>query len=210
MLKAAEGQADMMAAVGIGHDDTPHNSASVADLFIGNAKIPVRREEKSASAVGRLCERLDRYENNMQMVSDALEDMEKSAVSTVFSVPVPNFSADDAYKSVVNMGGVDNEQRRKLNARRGVIVSDLMTNDPIIRDANPKTIIEAYKTMVMSAPRVSLDKAQVRSFLRAAASSEAISPNDAKVITDVDKGMSLSNIDRLTLMDSSIKDSNEV
>jgi len=62
--------------------------------------------------------------------------------------------------------------------------------------------------MVMTSPRVSLDKAQVRAFLRSAVNSVAISPSDAKVLADVDEGVSLSNIDRLTAMDSSIKDSN--
>ena len=62
--------------------------------------------------------------------------------------------------------------------------------------------------MVMTSPRVSLDKAQARAFLRSAVNSVAISPADAKIIADVDKGMSLSNIDKLTAMDSSIKDSN--
>ena len=87
-------------------------------------------------------------------------------------------------------------------------------NDPIIRDADPNVVVEAYKTMVMTSPRVSLDKSQARAFLRSAVNSVAISPADAKVIADVDKGMSLSNtdldrVDRLTRRDSSIKDSNE-
>ena len=64
--------------------------------------------------------------------------------------------------------------------------------------------------MVMTSPRVSLDKAQVRSFLRSAVNSIAISPADAKVISDVDRGVAMSNIERLTSLDSSIKDSNRV
>ena len=60
----------------------------------------------------------------------------------------------------------------------------------------------------MASPRVSLDKAQVRSVLRAAANSVAISPADVKIISDVDRGVAISNVERLTALDSSIKDSN--
>ena len=62
--------------------------------------------------------------------------------------------------------------------------------------------------MVMSSPRVSLDKSQVRAFLRSAVNSVAISPADAKVLGDVDKLTAWANVDQLTHRDSSIKDSN--
>ena len=95
-----------------------------------------------------------------------------------------------------------------MNVRRSIILADLMSNDPIIRDADPNVVTEAFKTMVMSAPRVSLDKAQVRAFLRSSVNSVAISPADAKVIGDVDKLTAFANVDRITQRDSSIKDSN--
>ena len=117
-------------------------------------------------------------------------------------------SVSDAHEALIKLPGVDHERKRIMNVRRSILLADLMANDPIIRDADPNTVTEAYKTMIMTSPRVSLDKAQVRAFLRASVNSVAISPNDAKVIADVDKGVSLSNIDRLTARDSSIKDSN--
>ena len=117
-------------------------------------------------------------------------------------------SVSDAHEALIKLPGVDNERKRIMNVRRSILLADLMANDPIIRDADPNVVTEAYKTMVMTSPRVSLDKAQVRAFLRSSVNSVAISPNDAKVIADVDKGISLSNVDRLTARDSSIKDSN--
>jgi phage-related tail protein len=36
-----------------------------------------------------------------------------------------------------------------------------------------------------------------------------MSPNDLKTLTDVDKGVALANIERLTNLDSSVKDSNQ-
>lgn len=106
--------------------------------------------------------------------------------------------------------GIDNEKSIILNVRRAIILADLMSNDPIIRDADPNQVTETYKAMVMSSPRVSLDKAQVRSFLRSAVNSVAVSPADMKVISDVDRGVAMSNVERLTTLDSSIKDSNKV
>jgi hypothetical protein len=106
--------------------------------------------------------------------------------------------------------GVSGETQKLLNIRRSILLADLMSNDPIIRDADPNMVAEVYKTMVMTSPRVSLDKAQVRSFLRGAVNSVAVSPSDAKVIADVDKGISLANrVSDMSSLDSSIKDSNK-
>lgn len=134
----------------------------------------------------------------------APDGVEKAAAPLFFSI-----SPDDAAKGLVGGASLEHEQERALNARRAMILSDLMTNDPIISEADPDTIAESYKTMVMSSPRVSLDKAQVRAFLRSAVNSVAVSPSDAKMLTDVEKGIALgSRLSSLSSLDSSIKDSN--
>ena len=101
---------------------------------------------------------------------------------------------------------IENRPEKILNLYRGNILSDLMQNDPIIRDADPKRVIETYKTMCMVAPRSSLDKSQVRSVLRTSENSTALSPADAMTIAGVDKA--ISQAERLSELDSSIKDSN--
>ena len=139
-------------------------------------------------------------------ISNIGEMLEKDAAPRL-EFQVPNIP--DWHDALIKMpGGIDGKEKKLLNVRRSMILADLMTNDPIIRDADPNTVVESYKTIVMASPRVSLDKAQVRAFLRSAVNSVAVSPSDVKTIADVDKGISFANVDRLTLRDSSIKDSN--
>ena len=127
-------------------------------------------------------------------VSDALSD-------------IPKLMSPGQSATGNSMGVIDADRQQMLNARREMILSDLMANDPIIRDADPNEVVDIYKTIVMTAPRVSLDKSQVRSALRTAVNSISVSPNDAKVWADVDKGVALSNVSRITNIDSSIKHS---
>lgn len=219
-MKAAEAEKELMAAVGL---KVPEKKESgLADFFLKDAGV------KSASANGEeavskdtgddtdgidvgFCVKMANILRESGICSEAAEklaeDLEKEAApGMLMSVPMP--SLEEAHGALASMPGVENERKRVMNARRAVLLADLMANDPIIRDADPDTVVEAYKTMVMTSPRVSLDKAQARAFLRSAVNSVAISPADAKIIADVDRGVSISNVDRLSALDSSIKDSN--
>ena len=117
--------------------------------------------------------------------------LEKSA-GPLWTVPVPNLTA--AHDILTKAPKMDDEKERTLNAERGILLADLMNNDPIIRDADPSVVAEAYKTMVVTSPRLAQNKALVTAFLRSAVNSVAISPNDAKTLTDVDKGTALANM----------------
>jgi len=210
MTKASEAEGEMLSAVGL---KVQEKKESLADMFHGVPKQASINEPKDdPGADARLCSRiaslLKESGADSKAIADMVEELEKDA-SVGLSIPAASISIGSAHEDMAKSPGIDSERKRIMNVRRAIILSDLMANDPIIRDADPSVVTEAYKTMVMSSPRVSLDKAQVRAFLRSAVNSVAISPADAKVITDVDKGMSLSNIDGLTLRDSSIKDSNQ-
>lgn len=216
LSKAAEAENEMLAAVGLA---TERPKETVADMFRGVAKQASPKEpeddpvaektESDASFCLKIANALKESGADPDVVQDLVEELEKdAAVNMGFAVPFPNIP--EAHGALTGSTGIDNERKRVLNVRRAIILADLMTNDPIIRDADPNTVTEAYKTMVMASPRVSLDKSQVRAFLRSAVNSVAISPSDVKVITDVDKGTSLSNVERMTAMDSSIKDSNNI
>jgi len=216
MSKAAEAHKEMLEAVGLTHTEV--SASTLADMFQGVAKKASSEGEPDKSMSDaeeslKIAEILRESGISAEEVSAIAEDFEKDAATGVsrlnMSVPIPTL--DEAYSALSKVQGVDNERRRIMNIRRSILLADLMANDPIIRDADPNTVVEAYKTMIMTSPRVSLDKAQARAFLRSAVNSVAISPSDAKVIADVDKGVSLSNLDRiggLTALDSSIKDSN--
>ena len=215
LSKAAEAENEMFEAVGLKGKE---NNVGLADMFHCVQKKAVdgnvvRREnnESEVPDVGlcnKIAELIRETGVSAEEVAKLAEDLEKNAAPKVFwNINPP--SVEETHKALSARKGVDNERKRVLNVRRSIILADLMTNDPIIRDADPNIVAEAYKTMVMTSPRVSLDKAQVRAFLRNSVNSVAISPADAKVIADVDKDVHLSNVDRLTTIDSSIKDSNE-
>jgi hypothetical protein len=59
------------------------------------------------------------------------------------------------------------------NAARKAIVDQLKKEDPVLAQAQDKTLMEAYHTMVRFAPQLSTDKNAVRSFLRQAVMSGA-------------------------------------
>ena len=217
LAKAAEAEQEMRDAVGLGKEASV--GASLADLFRGVQKTvkaadTAPAEELSDSALCvKIAELIRETGVSADEVARLAEDFDKEAAAHKEAAPKMTWmvqppSVSDAHEALVKLPGVDNERKRIMNVRRSILLADLMANDPIIRDADPNMVTDAYKTMVMTSPRVSLDKAQVRAFLRASVNSVAISPNDAKVIADVDKGISLSNVDRLTARDSSIKDSN--
>lgn len=213
MSKAAEAEDEMMRAVGLVREE---RKESLADMFVGSAKKASAKEPKdepvaeSAEGAGlcmKIAGMLRESGAGSEQVARLAEELEKDAAMGV-NLGIPVSSAGELYEELSKRPRIDDEKRRVLNVRRSILLADLMSNDPIIRDADPNVVTEAYKTMVMSSPRVSLDKAQVRAFLRSAANSVAISPADAKMIGDVDRLVSSANVDRLTQVDSSIKDSN--
>ena len=88
----------------------------------------------------------------------------------------------------------DTTSRKKENERlrddaRGALLADLLSADPILQDADPRQVSSIYKSLIATSPRVSLNKEVVRSVLRSAVNSIAMSPADSKVLTDVDKGV---------------------
>lgn len=211
MAKAAEARNEMLEAVGLNGKE---GNVGLADMFHGisqekKADKPMKSEDVRPSSSADLCVKLANLIKDTGVTCDEVvklaNDIEKDA-SHVFSIPTPSIA--DVVGPLGADDGLANERQVLLNVQRSIILADLLSNDPIIRDADPNQVAETYKAMVMTSPRVSLDKAQVRAFLRSAVNSVAVSPADAKVISDVDRGIAMSNIERLTGLDSSIKDSN--
>lgn len=196
---------------------------SMADFFVQGAAVKTAGikadgnaqtapKEDGAVAQVKLAEIIRKSGITDEVVEKLAEDVEKDAAASAMPriMPMISIPSGETLATLYSAPGMPDERQKIINKRRAMILADLMSNDPIIRDADPGMVAETYKTMVAASPRVSLDKAQVRSFLRSAVNSVAVSPSDAKVLTDVDKGMALSNIERLTNLDSSIKDSNLV
>lgn len=211
LSKAADAEREMLCAVGLVDERQNSPSHGLADMLCGvmkkaSPKEPEEDPDKEAGFCVKLASMLKESGSDSESVLRLAEDLEKEAAFS-FVAPLPSF--DNATDAMSRTNGIENDKKILLNVRRSVIIADLMSNDPIIRDADPNVVTEAYKTMIMTSPRVSLDKAQVRAFLRSAVNSVAISPNDANVIAQVDLRTSMNNVDKLTHIDSSIKDSNE-
>jgi len=65
----------------------------------------------------------------------------------------------------------------------------LAMSDPIISEADPKDVVRAYSTLINIAPKVSLQKEIVRSILRQAVNSMAMSPYDAQSYVTLNNAM---------------------
>lgn len=72
------------------------------------------------------------------------------------------------------------------NIRRSAILSELKNDDPILSEADPKSLSTAYELLSNAAPEASLNKEIVRAILRQSVNSVAVSPFDAKQWADLD------------------------
>lgn len=130
------------------------------------------------------------------------EKIEKEAVE---KAALTMEDAVDALSPALVVKSRKEENEALRDEARGALLADLLSSDPILQDADPRQVSEVYKSIVASSPRVSLNKEVVRSVLRGAVNSIALSPNDMKVLTDVDKGINQAY--GLSNLDSSVKDS---
>ena len=65
--------------------------------------------------------------------------------------------------------------------QRSMILQELILTDPVLSGESPETVARAYQSLVEVAPHVALNREVVRSILRQATQSMAISPYDADV-----------------------------
>ena len=91
-------------------------------------------------------------------------------------------------------GAMSRAEEELDNDRRSILLQNLMATDDVLKEADPDIVASAYETLVRNAPGVSKDKEVVRSVLRQAVQSVAISPFDvdswAKLDTNAGKANS--------------------
>lgn len=110
-----------------------------------------------------------------------------------FTGAIGNVIGGQAEKGVTDLiEGDILEQNKKITARlrnmqRKVILEDLMSHDPVLRDAEPQQIADAYQAIMQLAPNVSINKEVVRAILRQTIHSQAISPFDANTFLGLEK-----------------------
>lgn len=78
---------------------------------------------------------------------------------------------------------------RLKNVQRQIMMEDLLTNDPVLSDEEPQTVINAYDAVMKLAPDMSMNKEVVRAILRQAVHSVAIDPFAAQSWTELEKNI---------------------
>lgn len=73
------------------------------------------------------------------------------------------------------------------NLRRQLILQDLLVRDKVLSQEDPNAVVAAFRSVNQVSPDTTLNKEILRSMLRSAVQSVAISPYDAKTLADVDK-----------------------
>lgn len=67
------------------------------------------------------------------------------------------------------------------------MLQDLITQDPIISEADPDAVASVYNSILATSPQVANNKEVVRSILRQAVNSVATSPFDAQTWANLEK-----------------------
>ena len=78
---------------------------------------------------------------------------------------------------------------RLKNTHRQLILEDLMTNDPVLSDAEPQAVANAYQAVLSMAPDLASNKEVVRAILRQSVHAVAISPYEAEQWTNLEKNI---------------------
>lgn len=112
----------------------------------------------------------------------------------------PALSASGTVSFVTNLkdllkGTIDQKVQARVNkatdgvnnVRRQLILQDLLVNDKILSQEDPNAVAAAFRSVHQVSPDTTLNKEMLRSMLRSAVQSVAISPYDAKTLVDVDK-----------------------
>ena len=73
------------------------------------------------------------------------------------------------------------------NLRRQLILQDLLVNDKVLSQEDPSAVVAAFRSVNQISPDTTLNREMLRSMLRGAVQSVALSPYDAKTLVDVDK-----------------------
>lgn len=104
---------------------------------------------------------------------------------------------DSFFQGQIQSPEQDAAKSEKENLDRKLLLEELMTTDPVISKIPPGKVVAAYSQMLRLSPELSKEKELVRSTLRLAGESQAVTPFDAdqliKADTDLQKQRMLSS-----------------
>lgn len=98
-------------------------------------------------------------------------------------------TASEAFNALFDSKSKENDEtiRTIENVKRSLMLQELLLNDPIISEADPDEVMSMYQSLLSTSPHVANNKEIVRSVLRQAVNSVAISPFDAATWADLEK-----------------------
>lgn len=164
---------------------------------IGNERR--RREEYDANAASRAKNDAAREKEQQvrldQLLQRGAPAPKPAAKPSGGGGPGKNLTSFLAYLTDSTKAQYDSQAQARIekatagvnNLRRQLILQDLLVNDKVLSQENPNAVAAAFRSIHQVSPDTTLNKEMLRSMLRSAVQSVAISPYDAKTLADVDK-----------------------
>ena len=175
---------------------------------IGNERR--RREEYDANAASRAKNDAAREKEQQvrleQLLQRGAPAPKPAAKPSGGGGPGKNLTSFLAYLTDSTKAQYDSQAQARIekatagvnNLRRQLILQDLLVNDKVLSQENPNAVAAAFRSIHQVSPDTTLNKEMLRSMLRSAVQSVAISPYDAKTLADVDKARRQAYSDRGT------------
>lgn len=130
----------------------------------------------------------EKHKKEMEILNMKRRDRVKDMTSSLFK-PVMDQKVEDipGLFRLKEQSKADKAKKKLDNVRRELILSDLITNDPVLATEDPENIARAYEVLWDLAPDSALNKSVARSFIRQAVNSEALDTFTAKQLVEMEE-----------------------
>lgn len=108
-----------------------------------------------------------------------------SSISPGFAVTLTNIAREE--DAAARRRRIEKATNGVNNLRRQLILQDLLVRDKVLSQEDPGAVVAAFRSINQVSPDTTLNREVLRSMLRSAVQSVAISPYDAKTLADIDK-----------------------
>ena len=171
---------------------TPFQDIKSAADLIKVAQTAVTQKYPSANLYGEPTE--VEQSSGKSPSAGGVADLIANNTFTTAAEPIRKFITTGVERAFTEPQMAANKElsERLKNVQRGIMIQDLIVNDPVLADEPPETVAEAYNSLLQLAPEVAANKEIVRAILRQTVHSVAVSPYDAEMWSKLE--MNLRNI----------------
>ena len=136
-------------------------------------------------------ESVERTKTSPSAPAPGLTSMIADSVASSTQKPIGNFIQTGVERAFTEPYARENKalSDRLKNVQRGIMLQDLLVNDPILAEEAPESVVQAYTALLQLAPEVSTNKEVVRAILRQMVHSMAVSPYDAENWTKLESNL---------------------